>query len=110
MLPPLPEPRDRYLKPCLQLQKQLESEHRVYNDVLQHEFVDSFSNLTLKTAFALKWVTSGTPLNNCSFKFVYKTDDDTFVNPGKLWTALDHALLHTTTKKSLQPYLFKDSK
>merc|ERR1712079_451955 len=67
----------------IEQQKQLESEHRVYNDVLQHEFVDSFSNLTLKTAFALKWVTSGNPLNNCSVKFVYKTDDDTFVNPGK---------------------------
>ena len=89
------------------LQKQLQTEQRVHNDVIQHNFVDSFANLTLKTGFALKWVMG----NNCSrAKFVFKTDDDTFVNPGKLWTALDHALLHTTTKKSLQPYLAKDSK
>ena len=27
------------------------------------------------------------------------------MNPKRLWTALDHALLHTTTRKSLQPFI-----
>ena len=41
----------------------------VHNDVLQHDFVDSFANLTLKTTFLLKWILN----NNCSTsKFVFK--------------------------------------
>lgn len=77
------------------------------NDVLQHDFVDSFANLTLKTAFGIKWING----NDCSkAKFVFKCDDDTFVNPNKLWAALDHALLHTTTRRSLQPYRLLESK
>ena len=41
----------------------------VYNDVLQHDFVDSFANLTLKTTFMLKWILN----NNCSSaKFIFK--------------------------------------
>ena len=34
-----------------------------------------------------------------------QVDDDSFVNPKRLWSALDHALLHTTTRKSLQPFV-----
>ena len=36
---------------------------------------------------------------------VFKVDDDSFVNPKRLWSSLDHALLHTTTRKSLQPFV-----
>jgi hypothetical protein len=33
------------------LQSSLEQEHRQYNDLVQHNFIDSFVNLTLKTTF-----------------------------------------------------------
>lgn len=102
----------------------LQQEHHDHGDVLQHDFIDSFVNLTLKTTFLMKWVLS----NNCSTaKFVFKTDDDAVVNPEqvltfnhffivschliffvvafKLWNTLDHALLHTTTTKALRSFI-----
>jgi len=33
-----------------------------------------------------------------------KVDDDTFVNPSVLWGQLEHALLHSTTTKTLGSY------
>ena len=49
----------------------------VHNDVLQHDFVDSFANLTLKTTFLLKWILN----NNCSTtKFVFKVINFTFIS------------------------------
>ena len=43
----------------------------VHNDVLQHDFVDSFANLTLKTTFLLKWILH----NDCSSaKFIFKVN------------------------------------
>jgi beta-1,3-galactosyltransferase 1 len=76
----------------LLLQASLEQEHEQYNDLVQHNFIDSFANLTLKTTFLLKWILS----NECqTSKFIFKTDDDTLVNPTQLWNSLDHALLHT---------------
>ena len=74
------------------LQSLLEQEHRQHNDIIQHNFIDCFANLTLKTTFLLKWILS----NECqTAKFIFKTDDDTLVNPAKLWNSLDHAPLHT---------------
>ena len=66
-------------------QRLLESEHRRHNDLVQEDFVDSYANLTIKTSFMLKWVTS----NACSTaKFLFKTDDDSFVNPAVMWENL----------------------
>ena len=49
----------------------------VHNDVLQHDFVDSFANLTLKTTFLLKWILN----NNCSTtKFVFKVTHFTSIS------------------------------
>ena len=40
-------------------QDSIASEHARHGDVLQQGFVDSYANLTLKTAFMLKWLTAG---------------------------------------------------
>ena len=53
------------------------------------DFHDTYLNLTLKTTFLLKWVTA-----RCSnAKFVFKVDDDVFVNPEKLWSTLESSHL-----------------
>ncbi|XP_023220853.1 beta-1,3-galactosyltransferase 1-like, partial [Centruroides sculpturatus] len=57
-------------------QKQLEEESKIYKDILQEDFVDVYSNLTLKTVMALKWTT----LHCKGVEFVMKTDNDIFVN------------------------------
>ena len=55
------------------------------------DFHDTYLNLTLKTSFLLKWVS-----NSCEqAKFVFKVDDDVFVNPEKMWSSLDSSLLHS---------------
>ena len=51
-----------------------------------------------------KWITS----NECiTSKFLFKVDDDTFVNPEQLWASLEHSLLHSATSKSLLPFFKK---
>ncbi|KAH8385707.1 hypothetical protein KR200_010278, partial [Drosophila serrata] len=66
--------------------RQLREEADQHNDIIQEDFIDSYSNLTLKTVLALKHVTS-----RCSntTAYVFKTDDDAFINvPNLLHTLL----------------------
>ena len=59
-----------------EIQKQVQIEDDEYGDIIQAEFRESFSNLTLKVVLGLKWVTQ-----NCAHaSFIYKGDDDMFVN------------------------------
>ena len=75
-----------------QTQALLEMEQRQHNDLVQEDFVDSYANLTIKTSFMLKWVTS----NECATaKFLFKVDDDTFVNPVVFWENLVLGLLNS---------------
>jgi len=72
-----------------------------FDDIIQEDFIDTFVNLTLKATFMMKWITS----NPClTAKFLFKADDDTFVNPQALWSSLEHSLLHSATTKSLLPF------
>ncbi|XP_017879349.1 beta-1,3-galactosyltransferase 5-like [Ceratina calcarata] len=58
----------------------LKKEQKTYNDVIRGKFIDSYSNLTLKTISTLEWVDS-----YCSkVKFLLKTDDDMFINVPRL--------------------------
>ena len=51
-------------------------EDEKYSDILQGKYFDSYYNLTLKTMSVMKWVS-----DNCEkIKFVFKVDDDVFVN------------------------------
>lgn len=64
----------------------VEAESRRHGDLVQEDFVDSYDNLTVKAAMMLKWVTTAAVRNgDCDGpSFVMKTDDDTFVNVGRL--------------------------
>lgn len=47
-----------------------------YGDILQGDFVDSFRNLTVKDVMFLRWM-----ITNCGqVKYIFKGDDDVFVN------------------------------
>ncbi|KAH8383313.1 hypothetical protein KR009_007974, partial [Drosophila setifemur] len=48
-----------------------------YNDIIQEGFIDTYKNLTLKTMMAMKHVN-----NRCLYStaYIFKTDDDAFVN------------------------------
>ena len=66
-------------------------ESRLYDDIVVEDFVDSYTNLTLKSVFMLKWVHQ-----NCrNVDFVMKVDDDIFVNV----LNLERALLNATVAK-----------
>lgn len=62
------------------LQKQLESESKVYNDLVQQDFLDTFHNLTLKFLLQFGWVNAYCP----NAKFMMTADDDIFVHTPNL--------------------------
>lgn len=62
------------------LQKLIEFEDRIYGDILQWDFMDTFFNLTLKEVNFLKWF----DIHCSSAKFIFKGDDDVFVNTDNL--------------------------
>ena len=58
------------------LQDQIQKEFIVHGDIIQEDFKDDYHNLTYKGISALKWIST-----YCSqAKYVFKSDDDTFVN------------------------------
>ncbi|XP_041129106.1 UDP-GlcNAc:betaGal beta-1,3-N-acetylglucosaminyltransferase 7-like [Polyodon spathula] len=62
------------------LQKLVEYEDRIYGDILQWDFMDTFFNLTLKEVNFLKWFDIYCP----RVQFIFKGDDDVFVNTNNL--------------------------
>ncbi|KAI5631781.1 galactosyltransferase domain-containing protein [Phthorimaea operculella] len=58
----------------------LEAEDEMYGDIVMGNFVDSYSNLTLKTISMLEWTDTYCP----RARSVLKTDDDMFINVPKL--------------------------
>ncbi|KAF7266114.1 hypothetical protein GWI33_020486 [Rhynchophorus ferrugineus] len=69
------------------LQNQIEAENRLYHDVVQGDFLDTYRNLTLKTVMALEYA-----IRYWSFKYVLKVDDDVFVNTPQLMFFLKYDL------------------
>lgn len=67
------------------IQNKLRRESTIYNDIVQENFVDSYRNLSLKSVAVLKWVK-----DYCrNADFVFKVDDDIFVNIPNLVKYLD---------------------
>ncbi|XP_029986080.1 UDP-GlcNAc:betaGal beta-1,3-N-acetylglucosaminyltransferase 7, like [Sphaeramia orbicularis] len=62
------------------LQKLIEYEDRIYGDILQWDFMDTFFNLTLKEVNFLKWF----HIYCSDVRFIFKGDDDVFVNTRNL--------------------------
>lgn len=67
------------------LQKLVEFEDSLYGDILQWDFMDTFFNLTLKEVNFLKWFHIYCP----SVQFIFKGDDDVFVNTQNLLELID---------------------
>ncbi|XP_037076628.1 beta-1,3-galactosyltransferase 1-like isoform X2 [Pollicipes pollicipes] len=61
------------------LVENLIAESEVHDDLVQQDFVDVYSNLTLKTVMMLKWVTS-----SCQPNYILKADEDMYVNIPRL--------------------------
>ncbi|XP_066546754.1 UDP-GlcNAc:betaGal beta-1,3-N-acetylglucosaminyltransferase 7, like [Amia ocellicauda] len=67
------------------LQKLIQFEDRLYGDILQWDFMDTFFNLTLKEVNFLKWFNIYCP----QVRFIFKGDDDVFVNTENLLELID---------------------
>ncbi|GBM28259.1 Beta-1,3-galactosyltransferase 1 [Araneus ventricosus] len=88
------------------VQQQIDEENALYHDVVQGNFVDSYRNLTYKHVMGLKWVTY-----YCrQARFVFKTDDDIFVDIFQLTTFLKDTFGQTGGVSNLMMcYLLRSS-
>ena len=58
------------------LNEKIKSESDSYKDIVQEDFIDSYSNLSIKSIMGFKWA-----FNYCSkAKFYLKSDDDVIIN------------------------------
>ncbi|XP_028272193.1 N-acetyllactosaminide beta-1,3-N-acetylglucosaminyltransferase 2-like [Parambassis ranga] len=79
----------------------LKKENKLYGDLLQWDFKDTFFNLTLKDVLFWKWFSV-----SCSrVQFVFKGDDDVFVNTPKMITYLQHQLKKPQAHMTLQDFM-----
>jgi len=66
-------------------QLQLLEESNTHGDLIQEDFLDSYANLTVKSVFLLKWFTQNCDKGGKGPQYVFKTDDDMYINLEKLW-------------------------
>ncbi|KAH7971142.1 hypothetical protein HPB49_019499 [Dermacentor silvarum] len=60
------------MTPDQEVQRKVLTEHNIYGDIVQGDFVDSYKNLTYKTVMLIRWARE-----KCSeVNFVLKIDDD----------------------------------
>ncbi|XP_053959619.1 uncharacterized protein LOC128864126 [Anastrepha ludens] len=83
--------------------KELSIENFIYGDMIRGNFIDSYTNLTLKTISTLEWV----DLHCQQAKFILKTDDDMFINVPKLLQFIDN---HAKEKRVIYGRLAKQWK
>ena len=63
------------------------TEQRLFCDMVQFDFTDHYNNITLKTVHILKYLLDH-PLFSQNLKFILMTDDDSFINVPKLYEEL----------------------
>ena len=68
------------------VQESVRREADSFADIVQANFVDHYNNLTLKSLATLEWVDTFCP----RARFVFKADDDLFVNVDNLVTFVEH--------------------
>lgn len=78
---------------------QLESKH--YGDILQWDFKDTFFNLTLKDVLFWSWFSRFCGQTH----FVFKGDDDVFVNTPKMITYLQDQLKNPEAEKTMNSFM-----
>ncbi|CAK9301399.1 unnamed protein product [Gordionus sp. m RMFG-2023] len=99
------------------LQNQLVNESQTYGDIVQASFVDSYQNMTYKTAMGLKWISYHCP----HAEFVLKIDDDIYVDIFHLISMLDNFketygsywiknVDHIKPRSRLLPYIHNQTK
>ncbi|XP_014353207.2 beta-1,3-galactosyltransferase 2-like [Latimeria chalumnae] len=66
------------------LQQHLEEESSVHHDIIQRDFLESYSNLTIKTMTSLEWLADFCP----EADYAMKVDADMFLNIEKLVKSL----------------------
>ncbi|XP_044532222.1 beta-1,3-galactosyltransferase 2-like [Gracilinanus agilis] len=90
----------------------IKEESRMYRDIIQQDFQDTYHNLTLKVLMGMKWVASYCP----NAQFVMKTDTDMFVNTEyliqKLLVTISTSKLYFTgfPMRKYHPIRHKESK
>ncbi|KAM4555902.1 N-acetyllactosaminide beta-1,3-N-acetylglucosaminyltransferase 2 isoform 1-T2 [Odontesthes bonariensis] len=84
-----------------QLSQSLKTESKLYGDILQWDFKDTFFNLTLKDVLFWSWFS-----RHCDrVHFVFKGDDDVFVNVPKLITYLQSQLKKSQALNTLEDFM-----
>lgn len=58
------------------ISKQISDESHKYRDIVQEDFIDSYKNLSIKSAAMLRWTFQYCPMA----KYLLKADDDMFIN------------------------------
>lgn len=74
------------------IQKAVEKEANQYKDLLMGTFTDNYANLTLKTVFAMRWAH-----HYCKPFYLFKGDDDIFLNAPRLMEYVGYQLLGNST-------------
>lgn len=78
----------------------LANENKIYQDIIQEDFIDSYKNLTIKTIMGFKWIAE-----YCSnAKFSLKIDDDVVVNTPILLNYLEE-LINNKTENTKNSYI-----
>ncbi|XP_040904668.1 N-acetyllactosaminide beta-1,3-N-acetylglucosaminyltransferase 2 [Toxotes jaculatrix] len=86
------------------LSELLEIENKHYGDILQWDFKDTFFNLTLKDVLFWKWFS-----RFCGqTRFVFKGDDDVFVNTPKMITYLQDQLKKPNADETMKDFMVGD--
>lgn len=79
----------------------LRMESKLYGDILQWDFEDTFFNLTLKDVLFWSWFSG-----SCGrTRFVFKGDDDVFVNTPKLITYLQDQLKEPQARDTMKGFM-----
>ncbi|XP_022817233.1 uncharacterized protein LOC111350046 [Spodoptera litura] len=81
------------------IQNKIEEEVQKYGDIIQERFIDSYSNLTLKSIMLLKWITSNC---NNSVRYILKSDDDMYINVPNLMDILKNKSQEFDAKYKIQ--------
>ncbi|XP_054454220.1 N-acetyllactosaminide beta-1,3-N-acetylglucosaminyltransferase 2 [Anoplopoma fimbria] len=86
------------------LSESLQMESERYGDILQWDFMDTFFNLTLKDVLFWSWFS-----HSCNRTlFVFKGDDDVFVNTPRLMTYLRDQLKKPQANETMKDFMIGD--